>query len=65
MKKLTLMTLFLNRASLQIQDPARIGRLLGGQLFAHLFDIVWMQVIVKARAEPVALALVKNRSQTV
>ena len=56
----TLMALFFDGSRFQIENAPSIRRFLRRELLADLFHVVRVQMIVKARAEPVALALVED-----
>lgn len=54
------MALLLDGPCFQIKDAPGIRRFLRRELLSNLFHVVRVQMVVKARAEPVALALVEN-----
>lgn len=60
-----LVTLLLDGAGLEVEDAARVLRLLSGQLLADLLHVLGVDVVEDARAEPLALRLVEDRTHGV
>ena len=59
---LTLVSLFLNGARLQVQDAAGVLRFLRGELLSHFLDVVRVEEVEDTpRAEPVVLKYIHER----
>lgn len=60
-----LVTLFLDRAGLEVEDAPRVLWLLSGQLLANLFSVLGVDHVEQRRAVPVILRVIQHRSHRV